>query len=125
MPTPPAPYNSHVGPFSVAIFATADGLKRNAVYYGADERALYEADFQAAREYGYHFQGVWQPVWSDEVGKQANVGGIFQVSDGNGGFTNVTKGYHDAEGNLVTPAPTWFRDAYGDYRMVGNCDIID
>lgn len=121
----PTPYNSFKAPFSVAIFATADGMKRNAVYYGADERALYEADFEAAREYGYHFQGIWQPVWSDELGKQPQTGGTFQVSDGDGGWTNVTKAYHDAEGNLVTPSPTWFTDAYGVVRQVGNCDIID
>jgi len=121
----PSPYNSFKGPFSVAIFATADGLKRTAVYYGADERALYEADFVAAREYGYHFQGMWQPVWDKDYGKQPSVGGTFQVSDGEGGYDNITKAYHDAEGNLVTPSPTWFTDAYGVVRQVGNCDIID
>lgn len=121
----PQPYNSTVGPFSVAIFATSDGAKRTAVYYGADERALYEADFQDAREFGYHFQGMWQPVWDKDYGKQANIGGTFQVSDGQGGYSNVTKGYHNAAGALVTPTPTYFQDAYGDWRQVGNPDIID
>jgi hypothetical protein len=120
-----APYNSLTGPFSVAIFATADGLKRTAVYYGADERALYEADFIAAREYGYHFQGMWQPVWDRELGKQANIGGTFQVSDGEGGYTNVSKGYTDSEGQVVNPSATYFEDAYGVWRQVGNPDIID
>jgi hypothetical protein len=119
------PYNSFKGPFSVAIFSTSDGIKRTAVYYGADERALYEEDFRAAREYGYHFQGMWQPVWDRDLGKQANIGGIFQVPDGEGGYNTVNKGYTDAEGVTHTPEPTWFQDAYGDWRMVGNCDIID
>jgi len=109
----------------VAIFATQDGMKRTSVYYGADERALYEADFQDAREFGYHFQGLWQPVWDKDYGKQANIGGTFQVSDGQGGYNTVTKGYTDAAGVTHTPAPTYFEDAYGVWRQVGNPDIID
>jgi len=109
----------------VAIFATHDGMKRTAVYYGADERALYEADFEASDEFGYHFQGMWQPIWDKDNGKQPSVGGTFQIPDGAGGYEDITKSYHDAEGNPVTPAPTWFTDAYGVVRQVGNPDIID
>ena len=115
------PYESPVGPFSVAIFSTPDGQKRQAVYYGADERALYEADFSAASEFGYCFQGMWQPVWERQVNHQSNIGGSITTPAGD----TYQKGYTDADGNLVTPAPSYYQDAYGVYRQVGNSDIID
>lgn len=70
-------------PFSVAIFRDpASGVMESYVY-GSDERALFEADIDDARNAGYSVWGVWQPIWSDVGFKLQQMSGWFTDAYGN------------------------------------------
>lgn len=110
------PYFSNKLPYSVAIFETFDRLKRDSFIYGADEWDLYKSDLDAANDInGWTIYGSWQPSWTHVVNQPKHQGQAYALNDA----TSSTPA------TIVTPGASYYQDAYGDYRQVGNSDIID
>lgn len=70
-------------PFSVAIFRDPLAGIIESYVYGADERTLFEADIDDARNAGYSVWAAWQPVFSDTGTKPQQMSGWFTDAYGN------------------------------------------
>ena len=78
MPTP----SELKPPFSVIIVRDPKAGVIESFVYGADERAVFEADLDDAKDAGYSVWGVWQPIFGDSHYKPQQLGGYFQDAYG-------------------------------------------